>query len=271
MVTAAGILGVSLLLSSIVALEWNAVKVHLSTGAQWLGFGLALGCAASALRQLYHALLLQGKVQRLQLQAQGLDILRLQLETQRVHQSTPTPTPVGSLFSFAGDAAPEGYLLCDGSLLSLENHPEYLALARVLGGKFDVTGGTAPYLPDLRGRTVMGAGPGPSLTPRKAGARGGSEEVTLTVGQLPSHGHACAGAGAHRHELRLEYGTNKNLSDGPGAQYSQITSNQDYGYTGSGNNVSEKGTHTHDVQNTGGNLSHDNMPPFLVLNYMVKY
>ena len=98
-------------------------------------------------------------------------------------------SPVGTLGEvsmFAGDFAPGGYLPADGRLLSISGNS---ALFSLLGTTYGGDGRTSFALPDLRGRTAVGTGAGPALTPRDLGENFGSETLTLTPANLPSHNH----------------------------------------------------------------------------------
>ena len=87
---------------------------------------------------------------------------------------------------FAGSHVPEGWLECDGGPVAA-NH--YRDLTAAIGTAFGGNGTTTLGLPDLRGRTPLGTGSGPGLTPRQRGETGGAETVTLTTAQLPQHRH----------------------------------------------------------------------------------
>lgn len=94
---------------------------------------------------------------------------------------------VGELRAFPFNFAPTGWALCDGSLLSIAQNA---ALFSLLGTMYGGNGTTNFGLPDLRGRVPMGAGIGPGLTPRTQGDLVGTENVTLTTGNLPPHTHS---------------------------------------------------------------------------------
>jgi microcystin-dependent protein len=94
----------------------------------------------------------------------------------------------GDLKMSFGIAPSFGWLLCDGSQVPQVSYPGLYAL---IGTTFGVGAAGMFVLPDLRGRVVVGAGPGPGLTVRNPGDQGGAETVTLTDLQsgLPSHSH----------------------------------------------------------------------------------
>lgn len=93
---------------------------------------------------------------------------------------------VGQIRAFAGKRVPFGWALCDGTIITIQNHE---ALFNLLGTTWGGDGLTNFALPDLRGRLPVGAGQGKDLLMRTLGEKGGEEEVRLTAGQLPTHKH----------------------------------------------------------------------------------
>jgi microcystin-dependent protein len=93
---------------------------------------------------------------------------------------------VGEIRMFAGNFAPRGWAFCDGQLLAVSQND---ALFSLLGTIYGGDGRTTFGLPDMRGRIPLHAGHGPGLSERRLGSRGGAENVTLTVNQMPSHTH----------------------------------------------------------------------------------
>ncbi|MEB2779833.1 tail fiber protein [Algoriphagus sp. C2-6-M1] len=87
---------------------------------------------------------------------------------------------------FSGNFAPRGYMSCEGQILSISN---YTALFSLLGTQYGGNGSTTFALPDLRGRAPIGVGSGPGLSTISQGENGGTEQVTLTVNNLPNHSH----------------------------------------------------------------------------------
>ena len=97
---------------------------------------------------------------------------------------------VGEIRGFAGATAPAGWLLCQGQVLSVAEHP---ALFAVIGNAYGGDGATTFALPNSAGRVMRGpaSGAGNAL-----GSTGGADSITLSTNQLPSHTHGLNGAGA---------------------------------------------------------------------------
>jgi len=93
---------------------------------------------------------------------------------------------IGEIRAFAGNYAPEGWAICDGSLLLVKDNT---ALFSTIGVKFGGDGINNFALPDLRGRLLVGQGTGPGLTPRILGQSFGTETVKLAIGNIPDHTH----------------------------------------------------------------------------------
>ncbi|CAM1372263.1 phage tail protein [Tenacibaculum xiamenense] len=171
---------------------------------------------------------------------------------------------IGQIMLFAGNFAPRGWALCDGQLLAINSNT---ALFSILGTTYGGDGRTSFGLPDLRGRVPMGPRTGPGLSPRVLGQRGGIEEVTLNVLQIPSHSHIAQttanlyGQSASGDEDTLGPGVVLASGSGTGSEiYSSTTVN-----TQMGNSIVASTT----LNNTGGSQSHDNIQPYLALNYII--
>lgn len=94
---------------------------------------------------------------------------------------------VGEIRMFAGNYAPEGWALCDGRTLSINN---YQALYSLLGTLYGGNGATTFGLPDYRGRLPVGSGSGPGLTPRVLANTMGQASVTMRPENTPNHTHS---------------------------------------------------------------------------------
>jgi len=82
--------------------------------------------------------------------------------------------------------APRGWAMCQGQLLSIaQNNALFALLGTLYGGDGQTTFG----LPDYRGRSPVGMGQGPGLSAVVQGEMAGTENVTLTLNQMPMHNH----------------------------------------------------------------------------------
>lgn len=88
---------------------------------------------------------------------------------------------VGEIRMFAGNFAPAGWMFCEGQLLPISENE---TLFQLIGTTYGGDGESTFALPDLRGRIPIHQGNGFILA-----ETGGAEEITLTVNQIPAHGH----------------------------------------------------------------------------------
>jgi microcystin-dependent protein len=159
---------------------------------------------------------------------------------------------IGQITLFAGNFAPQGWALCDGRLLPIN---QYQALFSILGTMYGGNGTNNFALPDLRGRVPVGVGIGPGLTDRRQGDMGGVERIALTTSQLPIHSHS----------------VNCDISAPPPQRSSNPKDNlpgMAASGTSYGPNVSAAMSNAM-VGPSGGNQSHDNMQPYSCLNYII--
>lgn len=93
----------------------------------------------------------------------------------------------GEIRLFAGNYAPEGWLMCNGSLQSINT---YGALYALIGTIYGGDGVTQFAVPDLRGRLPLSKNMNLSAQPLyPIGAKGGSESVQLVENNIPAHNH----------------------------------------------------------------------------------
>lgn len=93
---------------------------------------------------------------------------------------------LGEIRIFAGNYAPDGWHLCDGSLLPIQqNMPLYSLIGTTFGGDGINNFG----IPDLRGRLPVGQGQGTNLTNRVIGQVGGASTAQITQANMPPHNH----------------------------------------------------------------------------------
>ena len=156
--------------------------------------------------------------------------------------------PPGLIMPYGGTEAAfnqikpsNGWKLCNGDQIS---KADYSALFAVIGNTYGgAAGNTALFrLPDLRGRTLIGAGQGTNLGSYLLGLQGGVEDVTLGISQIPSHSHTY---------------------DRGNSCCAFTKGNTNSALDPQGTNVSSSST-------AGGSNSHPNMQPYTVINYIIK-
>ena len=164
---------------------------------------------------------------------------------------------IGSVVLFAGNFAPRGWALCNGQILPIAQNQ---ALFSILGTTYGGNGMNTFALPDLRGRAPVSAGQGPGLSPRTLGEAGGNETVTLNTSQMPSHNHAVA---CH---------SGSGDQSVPNGHYpaAAAQNREDGVYVDTQYATTKDTTMAADaVLPSGGSQPHDNMPPFLAMNYII--
>lgn len=165
---------------------------------------------------------------------------------------------IGSIMPWPAKTIPHGWALCDGSIL---NAAENQALFSVLGGRFGGNGTTTFALPDLRGRTPRGVGQPPGGAVTNMGDIGGQTTVTLEASNLPNHNHKLAvsnqtGNGtAFGNVILAAVGTAANTPTPP-----NIYSTDKQALASFAGNC---------IAPSGSGQPHDNMQPYLVLNYII--
>lgn len=165
---------------------------------------------------------------------------------------------LGIIKIFAGNFAPRGWALCDGSLLSISQNT---ALFSILGTTYGGNGTTTFALPDLRGRAPIGMGQGLGLQSYQLGEVGGTESVSLTVNNIPTHTHPLTGS------VKLPCNGNATDSDNPEGAFPGTSATSIYSTTGPQFMGNLANTLT--VGATGGSQPFSNTAPFLVVNYII--
>jgi len=159
---------------------------------------------------------------------------------------------VGEIRPFAGNFAPVGWALCDGSLLPIAN---YTVLFQLIGTTYGGNGQTTFALPDLRGRAVIHQGTGTGLSPYVMGQQVGLETVTLAAAQMASHTHSFAGTTA----------AGNTPTPSPSGVLASTPSGSPI-YDGSATAVALS---PQAVTSAGGSRPHNNRQPYLAITYII--
>jgi len=153
---------------------------------------------------------------------------------------------VGEIRMFAGNFAPAGWMLCEGQLLPiLENETLFQLIGTTYGGD----GQSTFALPDLRGRIPIHQGNGFILA-----ETGGAEVITLTVSQIPSHGHPFLASTSVANQTSP---ANAVIAQSTAADlYIEDTPNVSLGLSA--------------INPVGGSQPHNNFQPYLCVNFIIS-
>lgn len=150
--------------------------------------------------------------------------------------------PYGTIIQSAAVNIPDGWFNCDGSILLRTQYPD---LFNAIGYTYSTTFGGSDLsfnIPDLQGRVAVGSGSGSGLTTRNLGNKGGAETHTLTINEMPAHTHSYV----------------NNVNDQTVAALP-------------GETAADQVDISQTTGSTGGSQAHNNMQPFIVLRYLIKY
>ncbi len=170
-----------------------------------------------------------------------------------------TDNYLGEIRVFGFDYAPQGWHLCDGSLLSIQQNS---ALYALIGIAFGGDGVKTFALPDLRGRTMIDSGQKPGGTAYLRGANGGSETVALALEQTQPHNHNMTvdnslGAANMPANILAIPKEAKTPSE-------QINTYREFASTNTKTTLNPATLDT-----AGSNAGHNNMQPFLTVNFCI--
>jgi microcystin-dependent protein len=145
---------------------------------------------------------------------------------------------------------PKGWAFCDGQLLPISQNT---ALFSLLGTTYGGDGKSTFALPNMQGNAPMHPGQGPGLSLHDLGETGGSETVSLLESEIPAHSHTLR-ASLDDADLRI-----------PTASRSLAKANSSVYVTGNPNTaLAAEG-----LTPAGGDQPHNNMMPYLTLNFCI--
>lgn len=158
---------------------------------------------------------------------------------------------IGAIFPFGFNFAPRDWAFCNGQLMSIAENDALFAL---IGTTYGGDGQNTFALPDFRGRAPMHFGSG-----FVQGQMAGNETVTLTTAQIPAHNHTfLANSGLATVATPVANSAIASPKD----------VNNDFAYmytTANADTTINNGT----IGNAGSNQPHENMQPFLAMNYCI--
>lgn len=160
---------------------------------------------------------------------------------------------VGEIRPFAGNFAPAGWALCDGSLLPIADNT---TLFNLIGTIYGGDGQQTFALPDLRGRALIHQGAGPGLSGYTIGQQVGAENVALGVASMPSHPHSFGGTTA----------AGNTPTPGP----TTVLAGTPSGFPIYDGTASPIGLSPQAVTTVGGSVPHNNRQPYLAITYIIS-
>jgi prepilin-type N-terminal cleavage/methylation domain-containing protein len=203
--------------------------------------------------------------------------------------------PAGTIITYAGAITilkpiPTGWLLCDGRAIS---RADYSALFNAIGTTYGAGNGSTTFnLPDLRGRVAvgmdnMGGTSADRITASTAdtlGGSGGEELHTLSTSEMPAHSHGGAtntssavsgtsgAAGGHSHtsfSINIHGGRAWGWGYVNGSNSSPRSANTS-SYPDHTHTITVP-SHTHGINPEGSSSAHNNVPPYMAINYIIKF
>jgi len=155
--------------------------------------------------------------------------------------------PAGTINMFGGSSAPTGWLICNGNAVS---RTTYSSLFSIIGTTYGTGDGSTTFnLPNLKGKVVVGLDSGDTSFDA-LGETGGEKTHTLSVSEMPSHKHDIVNGTTDVYGFaRMSANANTYLSGSGGPRVKE--SYDTIGYT-------------------GGGQAHNNLQPYITLNYIIK-
>ena len=151
---------------------------------------------------------------------------------------------------------PKGWALCNGQLMPINQNQ---ALFSLLGTMYGGDGKSTFALPNLEGSAPIDFGQGPGTSDRVQGEMGGEPSVTLLQSELPSHGH----------QLGASTATGASANPAGNVWAAGKVGRQAVNLYAPASGATPPTMSPFALAASGGNLPHNNMPPFLVVNFCI--
>lgn len=155
---------------------------------------------------------------------------------------------VAEIRIFGFNFAPRGWARCDGQILPISQNT---ALFSLVGTIYGGDGKKTFALPNLQGSAPLGQGQGNGLSLRHIGESGGSPNVSLLLQEMPTHSH------------NVVADEDSSNSNNPSGTYFAVANGNAYGATVTGTMSANM------VSQAGGGLPHNNLQPYLTLNFCI--
>jgi len=158
---------------------------------------------------------------------------------------------VAEIRVFPFNFAPTGWAFCNGQLMPLSQNT---ALFSLLGTTYGGNGKSNFALPNLQSSAAMHPGQGAGLSLRDLGEQGGAETITLLVSEMPTHTHSLT---TYPHDPADKFTP-------AGSALARSNNGNAYGPPSSLTNMAPQA-----LAPAGGSLPHNNMQPYLTLNFCI--
>lgn len=182
-------------------------------------------------------------------QATGVRVMSI--VNDMITQMNKRTCPCGTVAMFAGQNCPDGWNWCNGGVYKQSDYP---LLYSIIGNAYGGAKAAGTFaVPNMTYRMPVGWGEGAPGVYGTVGSTGGEEVHTLTFNEMPSHGHDISAT---------QIGWNTT-----GVFATNIGAGAGWDYLGRADG-SEKTRAV--AQNSGGGQPHNNMPPYLVIKFIIR-